>query len=358
MTTRVWLRHELRRTECRAPVTPDDARRLVEGGFEVTVEESPQRVFRLDRYAEAGCRTTGAGGWPHAPDDAYVLGLKELPDEPSALRHRHVYFGHAYKGQPGAGRLLRRFQAGGGALLDLEWLVDGAGRRLAAFGYWAGYAGAALAILAARRRLGVPLLPVPKEELDAVLIASRGSSSPGGDDVSVVIIGALGRCGRGARDALAIAGITPTCWDIPETRNLDRRMLLRHDLLVNAVLTTNPEPPLLTAADLDDPARRLRLICDVTCDVDSPYNLLPIYDVVTDWRQPVRRLRDGAAPLDLIAIDNLPSLLPEESSVDFSAQLLPHLLTLGTAAATWQRSLRQFTEALRLIDLDPELTDV
>ena len=346
------MRHELRRTECRAPLTPDDAGRLVETGLEVTVEESPQRVFGIERYAEAGCRVAGAGTWVQAPDNAYVLGLKELPEEPAALRHRHIYFGHAYKGQPGGARLLQRFQAGGGALLDLEYLVDGGGRRLAAFGYWAGYAGAALAALSARGRLAVPLLPVGKEELDAALHDSAE------DELSVLVIGALGRSGRGACDALATARLTPMCWDIPETRNLDRRALLRHDVLVNAVLTTNPEPPFLTAADLDEKDRRLRLVCDVTCDVGSPYNLLPIYDAVTDWRQPVRRLRDSAAPLDLIAIDNLPSLLPKESSVDFSAQLLPHLQTLGTAASAWQRSLRRFTEAMRLVDLNPELTDV
>ena len=34
------------------------------------------------------------------------------------------------------------FRAGGGALYDLEYLTDDTGRRLAAFGYWAGYAGA------------------------------------------------------------------------------------------------------------------------------------------------------------------------------------------------------------------------
>ena len=34
----------------------------------------------------------------------------------------------------------------------------------------------------------------------------------------------------------------------------------------------------------------------------------------------------GAPVLDVMAIDNLPSLLPVEASEDFAAQLLPHLL--------------------------------
>ena len=55
-------------------------------------------------------------------------------------------FGHAYKGQPAGQILLKRFKAGGGTLYDLEYLVDEAGRRVAAFGYWAGFAGAAISL--------------------------------------------------------------------------------------------------------------------------------------------------------------------------------------------------------------------
>ncbi|MFF3151688.1 saccharopine dehydrogenase, partial [Streptomyces sp. NPDC057927] len=143
----LWLRHEIRTTERRTPIVPADARRLVESGVTLTVEESPQRVFPIEAYEEAGCRVAMAGSWVSAPPEAVVVGLKELPDGPTALTHRHVFFGHAYKRQPGAAALLRRFLAGGGALLDIEYLVHDDGRRLAAFGYWAGYLGAALAVL-------------------------------------------------------------------------------------------------------------------------------------------------------------------------------------------------------------------
>lgn len=120
----LWLRHEARTTERRTPVVPDDARRLVENGVALTVEDSPQRVFPIEEYEAAGCRVAPAGSWVSAPRDAVVLGLKELPGEPAELAHRHIFFGHAYKGQPGAAGLLRRFAAGGGALFDLEYLVD------------------------------------------------------------------------------------------------------------------------------------------------------------------------------------------------------------------------------------------
>ena len=57
-------------------------------------------------------------------------------------------FGHAFKGQHSGKTLLQRFQAGGGTLYDLEYLTDSTGRRVAAFGYWAGYAGAAVSVIA------------------------------------------------------------------------------------------------------------------------------------------------------------------------------------------------------------------
>ena len=71
-------------------------------------------------------------------------------------------------------------------------------------------------------------------------------------------------------------------------------------------------------------------------------NVLPVYDTTTTWHDPVRRLREEP-PLDLIAIDNLPSLLPREASTDFSAALLPQLLDFeraGPGGAVWTGSIR------------------
>ncbi|KUO14397.1 saccharopine dehydrogenase [Streptomyces dysideae] len=336
----LWLRHEARSTERRTPIVPSDARRLVERGTTLTVEESPQRIFPIEEYAAAGCRVAPTGSWVSAPKGAVIVGLKELPDEPAELTHRHIFFGHAYKQQPGATDLLRRFAAGGGALLDLEYLVDDQGRRLAAFGFWAGYLGAALAVLHHRGRLVAPLTPTSQEELDEVLQPAAGD-----EEFTALVIGALGRSGRGARAAFHTAGVEPTCWDLAETRDLDRPALLAHDVLVNAVLATTPIPPFVREADLDDPARRLRTVSDVTCDVGSPLNVLPIYDRTTEWTDPVRRLRKEP-PLDLIAIDNLPSLLPKESSTGFSGSLLPQLLEFGVGGP-WGRCLDRFHQVCR-----------
>ncbi|MEU8111266.1 saccharopine dehydrogenase [Micromonospora sp. NPDC048947] len=339
----LWLREEINPDEHRTVLTPDDARVLIADGVRLTVEESAHRIFDTGEYAAAGARIVAAGTWPEASAETVIVGLKAPADEPEPLRHRHIFFGHAYKGQRDGAALLRRFRAGG-TLLDLEYLTDDSGRRVAAFGYWAGYVGAALALLHFRGRLVPPLRTMSRPELDEALVAS------GNARVRALVIGALGRCGRGARDALSVGGVEPTAWDVAETRDLDRRAILDHDVLVNTVLSNELAPPFVRPEDLDDPARTLSVISDVTCDVTSEFNLLPIYRNPTDWARPVHHLRAEPA-LDLLAIDNLPSLLPREASAAFSADLLPHLRTLPDDTPVWRRAYDRFAAATSELDL-------
>jgi len=340
------LRNETNPHELRAVITPDDTRKLIAAGVAVTVEDSPQRIFPTAAYATAGARIVPADSWGGAPEDEIIVGLKAPGPQPFALRHRHVFFGHAYKRQQGSDILLRRFVEGGGTLLDIECLTDEVGRRVAAFGYWAGYVGAALACLHERGELIPPLRATSRQELDAALQRCRG------DEVRALVIGALGRSGRGAVAALSVAGIEATRWDLAQTRQLDRAAILGHDILVNTVLTQAPAPPFIRPEDLGDSTRRLSTISDVTCDVSSDCNRLPLYDRPTDWAQPVRRVHTEL-PLDLIAIDNLPSLLPREASTAFSADLLAHLLTLGNGSTVWQRAHDQFAAAMAALPETP-----
>ena len=346
----VWIRSESRGTEQRAPVVPADVPLLLDAGVEVTVEESPQRVFNVEEYAAVGASVVDEGAWTDAPDDAYILGIKELPEQPESLRHQHIYFAHAFKGQEDAQETLERFRRGGGRLFDIEYLTDENGRRVVAFGYWAGYMGAALGVLHLAGALPDPLVPMVKHELDAEL---ERAGKAGVDQLLALVTGARGRSGRGAQRALMTAGLPTTRWDRPETRDLHKQAMLGHDLLVNCVVTHTPTPPFVEQADLDH-ERRLRVLADVTCDVTGPTNMLPVNRQITSWQEPVRRLHDGdpengSAPLEVIAIDNLPSLLPREASEGFSADLIPHLLGLtevGGPSAPWRAASRAFDQAL------------
>lgn len=341
----LWVRAEGRAQERRVGITPAGVADLIAAGATVTVEDSDTRIIPTRAFAEAGAQIAPAGAWGAAPGDAIIYGLKELPDDGTALRHRHIYFAHAYKGQPDAGRILRRFDAGGGTLWDLEYLVDADGRRVAAFGYWAGYTGAAVSALAwGAQQAGRPCPPVTAwDSAPAMLADVQAALTPaGGTRPEAIVIGALGRVGTGARAACAALGIPTTDWDMAETSHGGTfPEILDHALFLNCILAGPGVPVFVPATALKGP-RRLRVIGDIACDPGSAYNPIPIYDAVTGWDAPALRVAQDP-PLDVMAIDNLPSLLPSESSDDFAAQMLPHLLALHRGGSgVWTRAEAAF----------------
>lgn len=337
--THLWIRAEQREDECRVGVTPDGVAELVRAGIVVTVEDSPSRVFPLQPYVMAGANAAPYGSWPQAPADAIIFGLKELPDDDSPLRHRHIFFGHAYKGQPGAERLLARFRKGGGSLYDLEYLTDMRGRRVAAFGYWAGYAGAAVSLLAYAAQERGKICPPVARFPDKSALTDYVANALAGLQPDVLVIGALGRVGTGASDLCRALGAHVIPWDIAETAHGGPfPQILSANVFLNCILAVPGCPVFVPQAALTDDTRKLRVIGDIACDPGSDFSPIKVYDRVTSWSEPVRRVAELPA-LDVMAIDNLPSLLPIESSFDFAAQLFPHLLTLGDLTSdVWGRA--------------------
>ncbi|MDF2366698.1 saccharopine dehydrogenase [Sneathiella sp.] len=353
--THLWVRAEQRENEQRVGITPEGVRSLIAGGFRVTVEESSNRAIPISSYRETGCEIAEEGSWPNAPKDAIIFGLKELPVETSPLVHRHIMFGHAFKGQADGPALLRRFKKGGGKLYDLEYLTDETGRRVAAFGYWAGFAGAAVGMMVwlaeqfgkgpGQEKIDVypgrdVLINNLKKDLTHAL--NSGSEKP-----NAIVIGALGRVGNGASDCFEALNLKVTKWDMAETAHGGPYPeILTHDIFVNCILAQEGVPVFVPKSALTTP-RRLSVIADVSCDPGSPYNPIPIYDHATSFDNPVIRVSDGTSPLDVMAIDNLPSMLPVESSEDYAAQLLPSLLALiDIKSGVWGRASKIFDEKI------------
>ncbi|MRX49787.1 saccharopine dehydrogenase [Paracoccus sp. S-4012] len=326
----LWVRAESRPNEDRTGITPEGVRRLRQQGHRITVEESARRVIPTAAYAREGAEIAPEGSWLSAPPDAIILGLKELPGDGTPLSHRHVMFGHAYKGQPAGRILLSRFREGGGALYDLEYLTDETGRRLAAFGYWAGFAGAAVSLkcLTAQHRGEIcpPVRAYPSQE--AMLEEVRAElDGTGGMRPHAIVIGAKGRVGTGAADFCTAMGMPVTRWDMEETAHGGPfPEILQHEVFLNCILA-RPGTPVFVPADATAPGRRLRVIGDIACDPTSDFSPIKVYDRATDWNAPALRVATDPA-LDVMAIDNLPSLLPAESSEDFARQLLPVLETI------------------------------
>ena len=341
--THLWVRAEQRPNEERVGLTPEGAAALVKAGIRVTVERSSVRAIPLDGYVAAGCDIAEENHWPQAPADAIIFGLKELPEDGTPLSHRHIMFGHAYKGQPAGRVLLQRFKAGGGTLYDLEYLVNADGRRVAAFGYWAGYAGAALSLKcwAAQQRGGIagPVSKVPSKD---ALLAQLSDELSGLSRPRAIIIGALGRVGTGAADLCEAMGVAVSKWDMAETASGGPfPEVLQHEIFLNCILA-RPGCPVFVPATAKTDARKLTVIGDIACDPTSDFSPIKVYDRATDWDAPALRVHDDP-PLDVTAIDNLPSLMPVESSEDYAAQLLPSLLTLtDLQAGVWGRAKVEF----------------
>ncbi|KAI9660731.1 MAG: Saccharopine dehydrogenase [Alyxoria varia] len=313
--TVLHLRSETKPLEHRSALTPSTVKALIDAGYVVNIERSPVRIFDDEEFQDVGANLVPEGSWPQTPQSHIIIGLKELPEtETFPLKHTHVQFAHCYKGQGGWEQVLARFPRGGGTLLDLEFLADEQGRRVAAFGYHAGFAGAALAVQAwaigaAEAGNLAPMKGIRPYENEHSLLQSiektldRGGTAAGRKP-SAIVIGALGRCGRGAVDLLEKVGLPSDNilkWDLPETSAKS-----------------------------------------------GPYQEIIESDIInTTFETPTVRVPNTAGPpVDVISIDHLPSLLPREASEAFSKALLPSLLQLKDrhTAPVWKGAEDLFKE--------------
>ncbi|XP_068722800.1 uncharacterized protein [Montipora capricornis] len=317
----IWLRAETKPNEQRRALTPDKCRLLVERGFQVTVEYSDQCAFKNEEFhCVPGVHMVPCGSWVGAPKDAYILGLKELPFCMDPISNRHIFFAHAYKYQTGWENLLLRFIKGGGSILDIEFMTDENGRRVVAeFSSMAGLGGMGLGILAWCHQQISPGKPVPAVKpysseaafIDHIRIELKQVAKlKGVPEVCprVIVIGALGRCGKGAIKMAHKVGIPESAiakWDLDETKGGGPfKEILEYDILVNCILLMEEIPPFVTKDMLESEGSSNR-------------------------------------PVDVCAIDHFPSVLHRESSERFANRMTPYLLNLPEDPV-WVRTRQMF----------------
>ncbi|KAJ5902746.1 Saccharopine dehydrogenase [Penicillium taxi] len=361
----IWLRAETKPQEARSALTPTTCKALMDAGYKVVVERSTQRIFDDEEFAKIGAPLVEEGSWvKDAPKDYVILGLKELPEDDFPLEHVHVTFAHCYKQQGGWDRVLSRWHRGNGLLLDLEFLTDETGRRVAAFGFSAGYAGSALAVKNWAWQLTHPNgevlpgeVPYANQQLliESVKEAVESGKKVAGRYPKLLVIGALGRCGNGAVQLAKDVGIPESNiieWDIAETKKGGpfKEIVEDADIFVNCIYLSAKIPPFIDVAALPSPKRTLSVVCDVSADTTNPNNPIPIYDITTTFDKPTVPVTLPAGtqgpPLSVISIDHLPSLLPRESSEMFSEALIPSLLELKNrkTARVWTQAEQLFNE--------------
>ncbi|KAK6063483.1 alanine dehydrogenase/PNT domain-containing protein [Seiridium cupressi] len=362
MPTVVHLRAETKPLERRSPLSPETAKALIQAGYLVRVERSADRIYNDEEFEAAGAELIPAGSWLKAPTQDIILGLKELPDDDIPLPHTYIHFQHIFKRQHGWAPSLSRFARSGGTLYDLEFLTDETGRRVAAFGYWAGYAGVAIALLSWAHQVlhpGATQGPVPVFDTAPALAQYVKSAiepaieANGGKQPRTIVIGALGRCGKGAVDFCLDVGLAQDSilkWDMAETaRGGPFAEIAESDLFINCVyLGPTATPPFVTFESLSAPGRRLRVICDISCDPNSENNPIPVYSSYSSFDNPTiptSKKLDGHE-VRIVAIDHLPTLVARESSDEYSRLLLPSLLTLDRqeSEGVWKRAKQTYLD--------------
>ncbi|MBS9462924.1 alanine dehydrogenase [Flagellimonas sp. 389] len=320
---------------------------------QIEVESSPIRVFKDEEYKELGIPVS-----QNIDDCDVLLGVKEVPIDALIPNKKYFFFSHTIKKQPYNRDLLRAILEKNIELYDHEVITNTKGQRLVAFGRYAGIVGAYNGV----RTYGIKfdLFDLPKAEtlkdLQALISELRNVSLP---NIKILLTG-RGRVGNGAREMLDAMGLKkvnvaeylkdtfnePVYCQIDASEYNKRKDGVRGN---KADFFENPQeyksnffrfaevtdfyiaghfygdgaPYLYTREDAKHPDFKIKVVADISCDIDGPvastiqpstiadpiYGYDPQTESVTDFKKP-----DAIA---VMAVDNLPCELPRDASNGF-----------------------------------------
>jgi saccharopine dehydrogenase (NAD+, L-lysine forming) len=352
----------------RVPLTPKQCK-LVEMKFpqvKVLVQESDIRAFRDEEYIAEGIEVV-----KDLSDCDIIMGVKEVNITDLIPGKKFLFFSHTIKKQPYNRNLLRAILEKKIQLIDYEVLKSKDNKRIIGFGRYAGIVGAYNGIRAYGEKTNTYSLKPANEcsgrkEMEAELHKAVFPS-----DMKLVLTG-FGRVGYGAREIMDLLPFTEVSpeeflsekFDTPVFTHLEIEDYYRRkdgkpfskqefyttpelyessfgrysetaDVYVACHFWSNKSPFILTDSDLNSDKNKIKVIADVSCDIQGPiastlraskiadpfYGYDPKTGQECDWKQ------DGA--IMVMAVDNLPCELPKDASEDFGNELIksvfPHL---------------------------------
>jgi saccharopine dehydrogenase (NAD+, L-lysine-forming) len=322
----LYLRDEIiNLNERRCALTPTDVGILVRDlSFDIIVQRSKKRIFTDEEYEMEGAILTDDPWYHPIYNNFLIIGLKELDNLDKLDNHRHIYFSHSWKGQKGSEIITDAFKTSGSIIYDFELFKDNEGKRTLAFGYWAGVVGAALAFIEqgkcytsctqpACAHLSVQGFVSYNEMMNSCRRLSDNLLQK-----KIAIIGSEGRCGTGVRLVLSELGLQ---WTSVSSNDVIPD-LTTFDIVFNCILLSETYDQVwFDDATVFDSSRKVTIV-DISCDYLKPNNPIRLYE-----KDGIHEVAGGLARV--IAIDNLPSLLPKESSIAFSAAFRKELVHLS-----------------------------
>jgi alanine dehydrogenase len=349
----------------RVPFTPQQAREIMVKFPHVTVvlQHSRIRCFKDSEYGAAGIRVV------NDVDGCDVLmGIKEVPVSNLLAGKTYLFFSHTMKMQQHNQKLLQIILKKRARLIDYEALRDEHGERLVAFGRYAGIVGAYNCLWAyGVRYKGYTLRRAYKCRDFAELRLELGKVRL--PPVRIILTGS-GRVGKGAVEILHSIGIRRVeikdfldySTDEPvyvhlssqdyyahiEHKGFNREEFHHHperyestflkfaqkaDMLIAGAYWNPGAPMLFTKEDMTNPAFTIRIIADISCDINGsiPATIKatdvndPIYDY-NPFSQQAEAPLSGEKFITVMAVDNLPCELPRSSSEDFGRDLIDKIL--------------------------------
>lgn len=345
------------------------------------VQPSPGRCFPDSMYDERGVTLD-----EDLSDCDVLIGVKEVPIPLLVADKTYFFFSHTHKEQAYNRDLLRAVLDKKIRLIDYELLTNDKGKRLIAFGRFAGMVGAHHAIRAWGIRTGNFDLPQMNtfEDYEAAKTAYPSTSSgqaafPSFGNVRIVVTG-TGRVGNGAVEVLKDAGFTeleheeflagegtgPVFTQVgvknyvkrKDGRPFSKKDFYAHptefeaaflpytkaaDVMVHGIFWDNKAPAMFTVDDMAQSEFNIQVIADVTCDI-APLTSMPatlkastIADPYFGFDPKTGEEVDawGKDIITMMTVDNLPNELPRDASKSFGATyakvILPELLKAHSA---------------------------
>lgn len=349
----------------RVPFTPLQAEEIEQRYPRVKVicQQSPIRCFKDDEYASLDILVSS-----DVNDCDILMGIKEVQIADLIPEKTYLFFSHTLKKQPYNRKLLQEVLRKKIRLIDYEALKDRHGNRLVAFGRYAGIVGAYNGLWTYGKRYNSYSLRRAFEcyDVNDLKLELRKVRLP---RLKIILTGA-GRVGRGSMETLDSAGIRKVSpndflrleFDEPVYTQLssadyhkrkagghfNREEFHKHperyesyfyeyarvgDMLIAGAYWNPKAPVLFTPADMQSSDFKIKIVTDITCDINgsvpSTKKASTITDPIYDYDPASDSIQQPLSSdrfITVMAVDNLPCELPRSASEEFGRDLIDRIL--------------------------------
>ncbi|WP_320815515.1 NAD(P)-dependent oxidoreductase [Flavobacterium sp.] len=328
----------------------------------IKVESSDIRIFTDDKYFEKGIEVT-----QDLNDCDVLIGVKEVPKEALIPNKKYFFFSHTIKKQPYNRALLKTILEKNIELYDHETIVDENNRRLIGFGRYAGIVGAYNGIRAFGLKFELFNLSKAETLPDQKTLIERLKRNPL-PNIKIVLTG-RGKVAYGAKEMLDAMKINEvsienyltktyaepvyTFIDVLDYNKREdgqastkedfynnpteyvsnfERFSEVSDMFIAGHFYGNNAPIILSKEMLRSPKCKLKVVADVSCDIDGPVACTikpstiadPIYGYLPSEHKEVSYKHPSA--IVVMAVDNLPCELPKDASDGFGEVFLERVI--------------------------------